>query len=92
MVILTFPFPCQVKRVVAVGLFTYTRFTLINLPWLIPIPDSPMPISHMESLLEALSEAPLHRPIMNSELCVGREEGEVFNGEDGLTLLRPFYL
>jgi hypothetical protein len=53
MVVLAFPFPRQVQWMVAVGLLADTRSALINLPRLISIPNGPLSIRHVKSLLES---------------------------------------
>lgn len=77
---------------VTVCLLTDAWFPLVDLPRLVPIPNSPRPIRHMKSLLEALPEAPLHRPIVHRKLRMRGEDTQILNGKDSLALLRSFYL
>ena len=92
MVELALPLSCEVKRVMPVGLLTDAVFSFIDHPRLVPVPYRPLSVAHMEVLLEALAEPPLHRLIVHCKPVMIVLEHQIPQGENGLSVSCSLYL
>lgn len=65
MIELALPLTCKIKRMMPVSLLTDAISSFVNLPRFVPVPNRPFSITHMEVLLEALTESPFHRLVIH---------------------------
>lgn len=82
MVIAEVVFPCQINRLVAIGLTTLEVFPKVHLPGPVSVPNGPMTVCDMKMLLKSLSESPLNRIIFDYDPVVSFTKTQFFDGED----------
>jgi hypothetical protein len=75
-------FPCQVNRLMTIGLATLEVLPKVHLPGPVSVPNGPMAVGDLKVLLKALAESPLNRIIFDYDPVMSFTKTEFFDGED----------